>query len=112
MLEVSFEYKCEEDDRNSVTADVTAVNRHEDLRYEADDADLNCDGRAHWITVRLAKEEDRAREGDRVDVTVEINEDGDELDSETRRDVEVVDEENGDRDGDHHHDDKDHDDPH
>jgi hypothetical protein len=109
-IEVSFRYKCEEDDRDSVTADVELKNH--DVRYEKDDVDLRCDGDEHWKNVDLDKKEDEAREGKEYDVTVTINENGDELTSETE-DVEVVDEENGDqRDGDHHDDDKDHDYPH
>jgi hypothetical protein len=111
-IEVRFEYKCEEDDKDSVTADVELKNH--DVRYEKDDVDLRCDGDEHWKSVDLDKKKDEAKEGKEYDVTVTINENGDELDSLTEE-VEVVDEENGDDNGrkDHDHDDdKDHHDPH
>ena len=99
LLKVTFEYKCEEEDEDSVTADVVAENKDEDLRYEADDVNLDCNGEKNEITVDLERDEDseKAEEGDKVDVTVTINENGDELDSKTKEDVEVVDEENGDK---------------
>ncbi|ADB77090.1 hypothetical protein [Geodermatophilus obscurus] len=96
VLQVTFEYKCEDDDEK-VTADVKAEDG--DISYEADDAELDCNGEKNEITVDLEKRDDAAEKGDKVDVTVTINEGDEELDEETKEDVEVVDEENGGKDG-------------
>ena len=98
VLQVTFEYKCEDedDDDEKVTADVKAEDG--DISYEADDVELDCNGEKNEITVDLEKEkkkDEAAEEGDKVDVTVTINENGDELDEQTEEDVMVVDEENG-----------------
>ena len=104
-LEVTFEYKCEEKDEDSVTADVVAENEDKNIRYEKEDEDLDCNGEKNEITVALEVVEDyeKAEEGDKVDVTVTITEDDEKLDEETKEDVEVVDKDNGDTDnGDKH----------
>ncbi len=95
VLQVTFEYKCEDedDDDEKVTADVKAEDG--DISYEADDVELDCNGEKNETTVDLEKKDDAAEEGDKVDVTVTINEGDEELDEETKEDVEVVDEENG-----------------
>ena len=95
VLQVTFEYKCEDedDDDEKVTADVKAEDG--DISYEADDVELDCNGEKNEITVDLEKKDDAAEKGDKVDVTVTINEGDEELDEETKEDVEVVDEENG-----------------
>ena len=99
VLQVTFEYKCEDedDDDEKVTADVKAEDG--DISYEADDVELDCNGEKNEITVDLEKKDDAAEKGDKVDVTVTISEDDEVLDEETKEDVEVVDEENGDKDG-------------
>jgi hypothetical protein len=103
VLKVTFEYRCEEEDKNSVTADVVAENEDKDIRYSKDDEDLDCNGEKNEITVDLDRDKgsEKAEEGDKVDVTVTITEDDKVLDEETKEDVEVVDEENGDH---HKHD--------
>ena len=95
VLQVTFEYKCEDedDDDEKVTADVKAEDG--DISYEADDVELDCNGEKNEISVDLEKKDDAAEEGDKVDVTVTISEDDEELDEETKEDVEVVDEDNG-----------------
>jgi len=94
VLQVTFEYKCEdEDDDEKVTAAVKAEDG--DISYEADDVELDCNGEKNEITVDLEKKDDAAGKGDKVDVTVTINEGDEELDEETKEDVEVVDEDNG-----------------
>jgi hypothetical protein len=95
VLQVTFEYKCEDedDDDEKVTADVKAEDG--DISYEADDVELDCNGEKNEISVDLEKEDDAAEKGDKVDVTVTINEDDEKLDEESKEDVEVVDEENG-----------------
>ena len=95
VLQVTFEYKCEDedDDDEKVTADVKAEDG--DISYEADDVELDCNGEKNEISVDLEKKDDAAEKGDKVDVTVTINEGDEELDEETKEDVEVVDEENG-----------------
>ena len=95
VLQVTFEYKCEDedDDDEKVTADVKAED--DDISYEADAVELDCNGEKNEITVDLEKKDDAAEKGDKVDVTVTINEDDEKLDEESKEDVEVVDEENG-----------------
>src|SRR3712207_2194626 len=44
VLQVTFTYKCEEKDEDSVTADVVAENEDEDLKYSKDEEDLDCNG--------------------------------------------------------------------
>ncbi|MBB3084956.1 hypothetical protein [Geodermatophilus sabuli] len=104
-LDVTFTYECDDDDDEyDISADVTAKNRHEDIRYEGDKA-LDCNGEENEITVTLEKKDEAAEEGDWVKVTVTINDDDDELAEESEW-VEVVDDDNGD-DKDNGDDDKD-----
>ncbi|MGY1691269.1 hypothetical protein [Geodermatophilus sp. SYSU D01105] len=104
-LDVTFTYKCEDDDdKDDITADVTA--EKDDIKYEAEDEELKCDGEENEITVTLDKKDEAAEEGDWVEVTVTISDGDDELDEESEW-VEVVDEENGDDNG-HRDGDKDH----
>ena len=106
-LDVTFTYKCDDDDDDDdISADVTAKNWHKDIRYEAEDEKLDCNGEENEITVTLDKKDEAAEEGDHVKVTVTISDGDDELDSESEW-VKVVDEDNGDNgdkdDKDDHH---------
>ena len=64
VLQVTFEYKCEDedDDDNKVTADVKAEDG--DIAYEADDVELDCNREKNEITTDLEKKDDAVEKGD------------------------------------------------
>jgi hypothetical protein len=111
-VDVSFDYKCEDDDgdddENDFVAKVTLKQDHGDVRYEGEFDDLKCDGEEQTAEdVRLDKESDDAVENGEAWVTVRIvDADGETLD-EKRESVEVEGVDDDDRDR-HHHDDEHH----
>jgi hypothetical protein len=109
-VDVSFDYKCEDDDgdddANDFIAKVTLKQDDGDVRYEGEFDDLECDGEEQTAEdVRLDQESDDEVENGKAWVTVRIlDEDGEVLDRE-RESVEVSgvdDDDNGRHDG--HHD--------
>jgi len=104
-VDVSFDYKCEDDDgdddKNDFVAKLTLKQDHGEVRYEGDYDDLTCDGEEQTAEdVRLDKESDKKVENGEAWVKVEIEDaDGETLDRKWESvDVEGVD------DDDHHHD--------
>lgn len=111
-VDVSFDYKCEDDDgddeKNDFVAKVTLKQDDGDVRYEGEFDDLECDGKEQTADdVRLDKESDDAVENGEAWVKVRIvDEDGETLDRKWESvDVKGVD----DDDHDHDHDKKHHD---
>ena len=109
-VDVSFDYKCEDDDgkddENDFVAKVT-LKQGDDVRYEGEYDDLTCDGEEQTAEdVRLDKESDDAVENGEAWVTVRIvDADGETLDRKRESvEVEGVDEDDH---GKRHHDDGD-----
>ena len=76
-VDVSFDYKCEDDDgdddENDFVAKVTLEQDHGDVRYEGEFDDLTCDGEEQTAEdVRLDKESDDPVENGEAWVSVRI----------------------------------------
>ncbi len=103
-VDVSFDYKCEDDDgddkENDFVAKLTLKQDHGEVRYEGEYDDLTCDGEEQTAEdVRLDKESDKKVENGEAWVKVEIEDaDGETLDRKWESvDVEGVDDDDDDK---------------
>ncbi len=102
-VRVEFTYKCEDDD--GVTAKVT-LKQDDDVRYEGESDDLECNGEENSEEVELSKEGEDDVENGEARVTVRIRYDDETLDRETESvEVEGVEDDGGGRNGDRNGDD-------
>jgi hypothetical protein len=113
-VDVSFDYKCEDDDgdddANDFVAKVTLKQDDGDVRYEGEFDDLTCDGEKQTAEdVRLDQKSDDEVENGEAWVTVRILDEDDEVLDRLTETVDVVgvDEDDDDKDDDKDHD-KDH----